>query len=101
MKNKRTLERLRDAYEGHIYLTFHSQQDYDAFLKAAEEEGYRFGEHLPTEHLGAGYDIISLETGKQLAFCGFVSHMAFKSGQSGIYKVDYAKYAAGDDFFII
>lgn len=99
--NNRTLERLRDAYEGHIYLSFHSQQDYDAFLKAAENEGYRFGELLPTEHLGKGYDIIALQTGKQLAFCGFISHMAYGSGDPDVHKVDYAKYAAGDDFFII
>ena len=62
--NNRTLERLKDAYEGHIYLTFRSQQDYDTFLKAADEEGYRFGEHLPTDYLGEGYDIISLQIGK-------------------------------------
>lgn len=99
--NNRTLERLRDAYDGHIYLTFHSQQDYDAFLNAAEAEGYRFGKHLPTEHLGEDYDIIALQTGKQLAFCGFVSHMAYGSGDLSVHKVDYAKYAAGDDFFII
>ena len=102
MKNtERTLDSLRNAYEGHIYLSFNSQQEYDDFLTAAESEGYRFGEHLPTEHLGEGWDIIAIEHDHKLAFCGFVSHMAFGSGDPGVHKVDYAKYAAGDDFFVI
>ena len=62
MKNtERTLDSLRNAYEGHVYLSFNSQQEYDDFLTAAESEGYRFGEHLPTEHLGEGWDIIALQ----------------------------------------
>ncbi len=101
MNSKRTLERLRNAYEGHIYLTFHNQEEYDNFLKAVEKEGYRFGQYLPTEHIGELWDIISLGYDKQLAFCGYVSHMAYKSGNRGIYRIDYVKYATGDDFFAL
>ena len=102
MKNtERTLDNLRNAYEGHIYLSFNSQQEYDDFLTAAEREGYRFGEHLPTEHLGEGWDIIAIENDHKLAFCGFVSHMAYNSRLSEVHRVDYAKYAAGDDCYIL
>ena len=102
MKNtERTLDSLRNAYDGHIYLSFRSQQEYDDFLTAAEREGYRFGEHLPTEHLGESWDIISLEHDHKLAFCGFVSHMAYHSRCSEVHWVAYAKYAEGEGFFII
>ena len=101
MENTRTLEKLRNSYEGHLYLSFNNQKVYDEFLKAAEDEGFRFGERLPTEHVGKGYDIIALEHRKQLAFCGFISHMAYNSRQSNIHKVDYEKYVHGDVFIIV
>lgn len=98
MKNtERTLDGLRNAYEGHIYLSFRSQQEYDDFLTAAEREGYRFGEHLPTEHLGESWDIISLGHGKKLAFCGFVSHMAYHSHSSEVHRVEYWEYLEGKE----
>lgn len=94
----RTLTDLRKSYEGHIYLSFHSQQEYDAFLTQAENEGFRFGEHLPTEHLGEPWDIISLLDGKKLAFCGTFSHMAYKCGGENVHCVDYARFAGGTDY---
>jgi hypothetical protein len=99
--NTRTLETLRNEFEGHIYLSFHSQQEYDAFIAQAEKEDCRFGEHLPTEHLGKPWDIVSLLDGKQLAFCGTFSHMAYHSGGDNVHRIDYAKYAGGDKDYII
>lgn len=94
----RTLTDLRKSYEGHIYLSFHSQQQYDAFLTRAENEGFRFGEHLPTEHIGEPWDIISLLDGKKLAFCGTFSHMAYKCGGENVHRVDYVRFADGTDY---
>ena len=101
MNDKRTLENLRNKYEGHIYLSFHSQPEYDAFLAKAETEGFRFGEHLPTEYLGEPWDIVSLLDGKKLAFCGTVSRMAYGSGAENVHRVDYAKYINGADNYMI
>ena len=97
----RTLEDLRNKYEGHIYLSFHSHSEYDDFLVRAEKEGFRFGEHLPTEHLGEPWDIISLLDGKKLAFCGTVSHMAYQAGGDNIHRVEYARFIGGDDDYLI
>ncbi|WP_028505217.1 hypothetical protein [Ruminococcus sp. FC2018] len=101
MNDKRTLENLRNKYEGHIYLSFHSQGEYDDFLAEAEREGFRFGESLPTEHLGEPWDIVSLLDGKKLAFCGMVSHTAFHSGGENVHRVGYAKFIGGDDDYLI
>ena len=97
----RTLEDLRNKYEGHIYLSFHSHSEYDDFLVRAEKEGFRFGEHLPTEHLGEPWDIVSLLDGKMLAFCGTVSHTAFHSGGENVHRVEYARFISGDDDYLI
>ena len=99
MKNtERTLDNLRNEYKGHIYLGFNSRQEYDDFLAAAENEGYLFGECLPTAHLGESWDIIALEHDHKLAFCGFVSHMAYHSRCYGVHRAANAKYAAGESF---
>lgn len=101
MKNNRTLENLRQMYDGHVYLRFNNQQEYDEFLLKAENEGFSFGEHQPTEYLGKPWDIISLLEGKQLAFCGSVSHMAYNSGAVYVHRIDYAAYARSDGDYLI
>lgn len=98
--NTRTLEDLRAKLEGHIYVSFHSREEYDAFLAKAETEGSRFGEHLPTEYLGKPWDIVSLLEGKKLAFCGTASHIAYRSGAKNVHRVDYAKYVSGADDYM-
>ena len=96
----RTLTDLRNKFDGHIYLRFHSHSEYDDFLTRAEAEGFRFGEHLPTEHLGEPWDIVSLLDGKKLAFCATVSHMAYQAGGDNVRRADYFKYISGEDDYL-
>ncbi len=93
----RTLTDLRKSHEGHIYLSFHSQQEYDAFLTRAENEDFRFGEHLPTEHIGEPWDIISLLEENRLAFCGTFSHMAYANNEANVHRVDYFKFISSKE----
>ena len=98
--NKKTLKDLRAKFKGHIYLRFNSKDEYDAFLVQAQSEGFRFGEHLPCEYGGSFHDILALCDGKQLAFCGTFSRMAYQCG-GNVHRIDYAAYARGDADYII
>ena len=101
MKNERTLEQLRAGFAGHIYLCFHSQGEYDDFLAEAEREGFRFGEHLPTEYLADVQNMLALCENKQLSFCNTFSRMAYACGGDNVRRVDYAKYISGADNYLI
>ena len=89
----RTLEDLRAQLKGHIYLRFNSEEEYGDFLAAAQGEGFRFGEHLPCEYGGSFHDMIALCEGKQLAFCGTFSRMAYQCGGGNVHRIDYAQFA--------
>lgn len=97
----RTIQDLRNEFEGHVYLKFNDQNEYDGFLRAAEAEGFKFGDRMPTENIGKPWDIISVLDGKKLAFCGSMSHMAYASGAENVHRVDYNKYVSGDEAYII
>lgn len=95
----RTIQDLRNEFEGHVYLKFNDQNEYDEFLRTAEAEGFKFGDCMPTENIGKPWDIISVLDGKKLAFCGAVSHMAYASGAENVHRVDYTKYVNGEDSY--
>ena len=97
----RTIQDLRNEFEGHVYLKFNTQNEYDEFLRAAEAEGFKFGDHMPTENIGKPWDIISVLDDKKLEFCGAVSHMAYASGAENVHRLDYNKYVTGDETYII
>lgn len=99
--NKMTLDQLRAQLKGHIYLRFRTREEYGDFLTAAQGEGFRFGEHLPCEYGGSFHDMITLCEGKQLAFCGTFSRMAYQCGGENVHRIDYAAYARGDADYII
>ncbi|MBO5576103.1 MAG: hypothetical protein J5956_07370 [Ruminococcus sp.] len=103
MKNteKRTLAQLRDSFEGHIYLHFGSEAEYEAFLVEAENEGFRFGERLPHEFSGSWHDIVALTQNKGVCFCNTFSRMAYQCGGDNVLRVEYAKYAGGEEEYII
>lgn len=101
MNDKRTLERLRNEFEGHIYLRLRSKQEYEDCLVRAENEGFRFGEHLTTEYIGEWRDMLALCENKQLSFCNTFSRMAYASGAPNVHRIDYAKYIGGEEDYII
>ena len=101
MNDKRTLENLRKEFEGHIYLRFHNQQEYEDCLVRAENEGFRFGEHQPTEYIGDWWDMLALCEDKQLSFCNTFSRMAYASKAQNVHRIDYAKYIVAEEDYII
>ena len=100
MNDKRTLEDLRNRFEGHIYLRFHNQREYEDCLVRAESEGFHFGEQMPREFLGEWRDILALEENNQLSLCNTFSRMAYESGAPNVHRIDYAKYIEGEEDYI-
>lgn len=96
---ERTLENLRNALSGKIYLYLKDRITERLFAVAAEEEGYRFGTIVPTE--SPADNLIALDENKQLSHVGFVGRFAFQcnggNGAKGrFHRIDYAKYVRGD-----
>ena len=95
MRANRTIERLREAIGGRIYIYLDNEKIGKRFLQDAEMEGYRFGNIKP--------NVIALKDKKQLSYVGFVGHMSFQCGGGdggGLTRVDYEKYARGDTDFL-
>ncbi len=98
---ERTLENLRNAISGQIYIYCGNEKIGKQFLQDAETEGYRFGKIKPTDN--GWINIAALEKKKQLSFVGFCGHMNFQCNGGdggGLTRVDYEKYINGDKNFI-
>lgn len=93
----RTIEELREVYAGKLHVYCKDEETAQRFLIDAEAEGFKFGDIKPTENHTS--DIYAVEGDKKIAYVNSVGRMAFQSDYS--VRVDYAKYIAGDDKFII
>ena len=95
MHEERTIKALRDAFRGKLYVYLEDKNTVSRFLRDAEKEGYRFGDTKPTET--DGDRIIAVQGRRQLAYLGYIGHMAFGTGQA--VRIDYKKYMRGDADF--
>lgn len=96
---KRTLDQLRSARKGRIYLYLRDGDAIRQFTADAEAEGYRFGTVRPSE--SPADDLIALGEGRQLSHVGAVGRMAFQCGggsgaKGAFHRIDYARYRRGD-----
>lgn len=92
------------ALDGRVCVLLRSRALGQLFLRNAEEEGFTFGDGVkPTERHFS--DIFALNDDWTLNYVGFIGHMAFYNAQSvggqTLYRVDYGKYIAGRDDYII
>ncbi len=97
---ERTIDNLRLYHKGHITVYFKNEETYWSFMREAKKEGYTFCGRDPIE--SAYNNLIGLKHGKLLVFLGIVGHIAFQCGggySEPYFRIDYAKYIAGDDDF--
>ena len=92
------------ALNGRVYVYLPSTALVTLFLKNAEAEGFTFGaDRKPTESPHA--DIIALNMDWTLNYVGYVGHLAFgmadEVGGKKLIRVDYGKYLAGRDDYIM
>ncbi len=99
VKGLRTLDNLRSAYQGKIYIWFESDEVYEQFKFNAKNQGYMIGSYQP-EECPWERDILSLQQEKKLTACNIISYCAFNEGKD-VVRVDYGKYIAGDEDYLI
>ena len=85
---------LRQRINGKLYLFFRTDEFCRQFLQDAENEGYRFGKSMPTEHEPC--NLITLENNRQLSHVGFACHVAVQCNAANLTTVDYERYINGE-----
>ena len=96
---KKSIESLRNSFDGKVYVRFSSEEVFRRFLEGAESEGYTLGGKRPAE-AAVSSDIKAVEYDKTISNCGVISHIACHAGGENIHVIDYEKYINGDDNFI-
>ena len=91
----RTIEELRNSFEGKVYVRCSSEKVFRRFLEDAEAEGYLIGDKKPTE-AGISQDIMAVEYDRRISTCGIIAHIACGAGADNVHIIDYGKYISGD-----
>ncbi len=106
LKSKRTIKDLTNL-QGRVYLYFPDSTIRDQFITDATEEGVTYPDGVPLTERSLD-SIMALNENMTVNFVGFAGHMHFiqPSSESEIrsnplIRVDYGRYAAGDEYFII
>lgn len=105
LKCKRTIRDLTDL-QGRVYLYFSDSTIRDQFITDAMEEGitYPDGVPLPERSLDS---IMALNDNMTVNFVGMYGRMHFQQAPAlerqlnPLIRVDYGRYAAGDEYYII
>ena len=92
------------SLDGRVWVYLSSTTLAKLFLKNAEEEGFTFGDGVkPTERDTS--DIFALHPDWTIHYVGYIGHLAFHSPDHVIgeplVRVDYGKYMAGRDDYIM
>ena len=106
LKSKRTIRDLTDL-QGRVYLYFSDSTIRDQFIADAREEGVTYGDGVSLTEREPD-SIMALNENMTVNFIGFAGHMHFvqPSSEPGrqsnpLIRVDYGRYAAGDEYYII
>ena len=99
----RTISNLLN-HEGRIYVYLASKNLCNLFLKHAEEEGFTFGDGIkPTER--EADNLYSLNPNWTVNYVGYIGRIAFHAtapvSDTPLFKIDYAKYLAGNPHYLI
>ena len=91
--------------EGRVYVYLANVAVGEQFMKQAEDEGFTFGDGAtPTERCYA--EIMAVNKDKTINYVGTNGRIAFgagakKIGDQDLIRVDFAKYLAGEENYII
>ena len=105
LKKYRTIKDLTDL-QGRVYLYFPDSSIRDQFITDANEEGVTYGDGIPLTEREPD-SIMALNDNMTVNFVGFAGHMHFLQASANerqsnpLIRVDYGRYAAGDDYYII
>ena len=83
-----------------VYFFMKDKETCRRFYRDAEQEGITFCSEKPTEKETT--DIVALLPDGDICYVGWAGHMCFHHGGiKGVIRIDYAKYVAGDDTYIM
>ena len=106
LKNKRTIKDLTDL-QGRVFLYFSDSTIRDQFITDATEEGVTYGDGVSLKEREPD-SIMALNVNMTVNFVGFAGHMHFiqpssetENRSNPLIRVDYGRYAAGDEYYII
>lgn len=106
LKNKRTIKDLTEL-QGRVYLYFSDSTIRDQFITDAGEEGVTYGDGVSLTEREPDA-IMALNENMTVNFVGMYGRMHFQQASSEsdiranpLIRVDYGRYAAGDEYFII
>ena len=105
LKNKRTIKDLTDL-QGRVYLYFSDSTIRDQFITDAGEEGVTYGDGVSLTEREPD-SIMALNVNMTVNFVGMYGRMHFLQAseqerrENPLIRVDYGRYAAGDEYFII
>ena len=106
LKNKRTIKDLTDL-QGRVFLYFSDSTIRDQFITDAREEGVTYGDGVSLTEREPD-SIMALNGNMTVNFVGFAGHMHFiqpssesETRSNPLIRVDYGRYAEGDEYFII
>ena len=105
LKNKRTIKDLTDL-QGRVFLYFSDSTIRDQFITDAREEGVTYGDGVSLTEREPD-SIMALNGNMTVNFVGMYGRMHFQQPSDPerqsdpLIRVDYGRYAAGDEYYII
>ena len=82
-----------------VYFFMKNEEICRRFYQNAEAEGITFGGDKPTEKEPT--DIIALLPEGEICYVGWAGHMCYYNCKEGVIRIDYEKYANGDQEYLI
>ena len=99
MTEQRTVREL-SRLPGRVYVYLKDGRTGEAFLKAAEAEGFRFGDGAkPTDRHYS--QVMAVEGDGTIHYVGAMGMAAFAANADGLIRVDFDEYFKGNDGFFI
>ena len=99
MSEKRTVRAL-SRLQGRVYVCLKDAPTGEAFLRAAEDEGFTFGDGAkPTERHYA--QVMAVNEDGTLHYVGATGMAAFAGSAEGLVRVDFDEFFKGKENFLI
>lgn len=95
----RTIRELIDQ-EKHVYIFLRTEELQNQFMRDAEREGITYGDGTKSTERKVD-DKMALQADGTICFLGFAGRMSYHYNKESVIRVDYEKYIAGDDDYII
>ena len=99
MSNERTVKNLSRLGEK-VYVLLRDEETGRAFLRAAQSEGFTFGDGAkPAERHPSR--VMALHGNGTVSYVGALGNMAFGAKAEGLLRVDFAEWLKGGDGFLL